>query len=147
MAEEMREEVRAAGAVLFRRAPGAAREYLLLRNARHGTWAPPKGHLEEGESLEQAARRELVEEIGPGAQTRFLEGFLEELFYPVEAGGRRRAKRVAYFLAALEGGAVRLSEEHDECQWADLEGALARLEHEDLRALLCKAAAFLEGRR
>ena len=31
----------------------------------HGAWAIPKGLIEDGESPEQAARREFAEEVGP----------------------------------------------------------------------------------
>ncbi len=50
------------GVVLFK-----GREVLLVRRARGekaGEWSIPGGHLEWGEALETAARRELAEETG-----------------------------------------------------------------------------------
>jgi len=52
-----------AGGVVFNQAG----EVLLVRD-RMGYWVFPKGHLDPGESLEQAALREVVEETGIRAQ-------------------------------------------------------------------------------
>lgn len=37
---------------------------LLCKNLKHGYYFLPGGHIEEGESSEQAFRREMIEEIG-----------------------------------------------------------------------------------
>jgi 8-oxo-dGTP pyrophosphatase MutT (NUDIX family) len=47
--------------ILFR-APGP--QYLLVKRSDTGEWEQPGGHLESGESAEEAAARECVEEIG-----------------------------------------------------------------------------------
>lgn len=47
--------------ILFR-APGP--RYLLVRRSDTGEWEQPGGHIEAGESAEQAAARECIEEIG-----------------------------------------------------------------------------------
>lgn len=52
-----------AGGVVF----NAKREVLLLRD-RMGFWVFPKGHPEPGESLEEAAVREVWEETGVRAE-------------------------------------------------------------------------------
>lgn len=52
-----------AGGVVFNQAG----EVLLLRD-RMGYWVFPKGHVDQGESLEQAAIREVQEETGIQAQ-------------------------------------------------------------------------------
>ena len=137
-------QVEAAGAVVFRDR-GEGPEYLLLRNALHLTWAPPKGHVERGESLKEAALRELEEELGSQARLEFLPGFKEETVYEVDEGAGPRKKRVTYFLARLEGGRILRSTEHDAQVWAGLDTALAVLQHEDLREILRKAHRFLEG--
>jgi 8-oxo-dGTP pyrophosphatase MutT (NUDIX family) len=41
---------------------GEASEVLLLRRARSGRWRLPKGHVDPGESVEEAAIREVAEE-------------------------------------------------------------------------------------
>ena len=45
------------------RAPGPL--FLLVQNADDGQWVQPGGHVEDGESLEEAAQREAYEEVGP----------------------------------------------------------------------------------
>jgi 8-oxo-dGTP pyrophosphatase MutT (NUDIX family) len=51
-----------AGGVVFRRL-GERVEILMIQD-RLGRWTIPKGHVEEGESLEQTALREVAEETG-----------------------------------------------------------------------------------
>lgn len=55
----MKTFVQGAGGVLF----NPERKVLLIRD-RQGYWCFPKGHLDAGESLEQAALREVEEETG-----------------------------------------------------------------------------------
>lgn len=58
------------GGIVFRRVDGQVQFALMLDS--YGKWTFPKGHVENGESLEEAAARETLEELGL-AQIRLLE--------------------------------------------------------------------------
>lgn len=73
-----------------------AGEVLVIRHAR-GEWIMPKGHLEPGESAEEAALREVREETGLAAEIVELLG---ETSYAYRRKGERtlRPKRVIWYL-------------------------------------------------
>ena len=48
-------------------------EVLLLRDKRYDAWTLPKGHVEQGETLKQAALREISEEAGVTEATVLFE--------------------------------------------------------------------------
>ena len=116
-----------AGAVVL------VRDKVALRLAADGTWVLPKGHLEQGETLEQAAAREVAEEMGLGGTLGPRVGDLH-----FEQGGKRR--HVTYFL--FRGGAPLATwEEHrgrDTFLFSPGE-ALAHLTHPEARTLLERA--------
>jgi ADP-ribose pyrophosphatase YjhB (NUDIX family) len=60
------EETSAGGLVVDREASGNARAALIGRTDRRGRllWSLPKGHVEAGETAEDAAVREVAEETG-----------------------------------------------------------------------------------
>ena len=53
-----------AGAVILREVEGQLKVALAQRARANKVWVLPKGHVEKGESLEQAALREVYEETG-----------------------------------------------------------------------------------
>lgn len=52
-----------AGAVIYRKRNDEL-EYLIIQSIINRNWGFPKGHLENNETTEQAARREVFEEVG-----------------------------------------------------------------------------------
>lgn len=56
-------EAVSAGGIIIRHADSNI-ELLLIRDKRYTAWVVPKGHVEYGETLEQAALREIKEEAG-----------------------------------------------------------------------------------
>ena len=56
-------EVKAAGSVVWRRGAGGI-EVAVAHRPHRGDWSLPKGKLDPGEAWEEAALREVEEEIG-----------------------------------------------------------------------------------
>jgi len=132
-----------AAGVLLWRGRADAPEFLLLRNARHGTWGFAKGRLEEGEDLLAGALRECREETGLRLQeTDLVPGFADACHYVLPKG---KLKRVVMFLSARAVGEADLarSGEHDAHQWLPAERALEQLAFEELRRSLVRAAVRL----
>ncbi len=71
-------EVKASGGVIWRRAEDDGVELVVVHRPRYDDWSLPKGKLDPGESWEQAALREVDEEVGlrcrlgAGAPARLL---------------------------------------------------------------------------
>ena len=59
--EKVEREI-SAGGIVFRRTPRAI-QFAIMKDS-YGKWAFPKGHVEKGEELEEAAARETLEELG-----------------------------------------------------------------------------------
>lgn len=89
-------------------------------------WCLPKGHLEEGESPEDAAVREIEEETGIRGQVL---GCLGTIDYWFSAEGRRVHKLVHHYLLEATSGTLSLDGDPDreaiDVAWAPL-GELAR---------------------
>ena len=136
----------AAGFILYFHDEGQVK-FLLLKNATHGTWSFPKGHLEAGEDLMKGARRELAEETGI-TEVQTVSDFEVVLEYPVKV--EREASRVEeyvkrthFFLARAGSTEWTRSPEHDDGGWMPGELALARLQHADLKNALLRAMSMV----
>ena len=87
------------GAIVFTRRNGQLL-YAVVQESS-GAWSFPKGHMEEAETEQQTALREILEETG--LHPVFLEGFRETDEYDLrEKPGTR--KQVVYFLAEFRDG-------------------------------------------
>lgn len=69
------------GAILYRKTEKAV-EYLLLFQKKSQTWSFPKGHMDNGETEEQTAMREVLEETG--LKATLSPNFREEVFYQID---------------------------------------------------------------
>ena len=108
-------EVKASGGVVWRPAPDGAPELVVVHRPRYDDWSLPKGKLDPGESWEDAALREVEEEVGLRCR---LGSELPPVSYRDHKG---RAKVVRYWLMEPEDAAARFTpnDEVDEMRWVD----------------------------
>ena len=103
-----------------------------------GHWDFPKGHLEKGETGEDAARREGREETGI-SKIDIVHGFKVTIRYFVKIGEEKRMKFVVFFLAETKEKAVKISFEHQGYQWLSFEDAYDALTYKNAKEVLKKA--------
>ncbi len=129
------------GAVVYRNTP-KGREYLLIKNKRSEHWGFPKGHIEDGETEQQTARREVLEETG--LHIDLLPMFSCRSSYTIQG---RVEKQVTIFLATTRDTKTVIQEsEIDDCAWMRMDAALKALKFENDRSILRRAGAFLNQR-
>ena len=92
---------------------------LLVKRAEQphiGLWTFPGGMVEEGESPEDAAAREALEEVG--VRVKIEDVFYVASYLPSELGGGRRGQVVVIdYLAKPIGGKVVLNGESSDSRW------------------------------
>ena len=118
-------EVKASGGVVWRRGGDGALELVVAHRPRYDDWSLPKGKLDPGESWEEAALREVEEEVG-------LRCRLGEELPPVHyRDNKGREKAVRYWLMQPEDGAAPFTpnDEVDEMRWVDVADAPALLSY------------------
>lgn len=136
----------AAGGILRR-----GSEVLLLHKHHLNEYVLPKGHVEDGETLEQAAVREVQEETGYGS-LRVLVLLGEPLRSEFMRKGRWTMRDETYFLMELEDdrpATLGVYDDHERDRqifhllWLPLPEAVERLSFEPARAFMRRAAAWL----
>jgi len=129
------------GGVVFRGTPKDA-EIVVIQTASEKRWQLPKGLMDAGETVEQAAVREVREESGIEAEIIEPAREIEYWFTANYDGERRRYhKRVHFFVMRYISGSV---EDHDhevaEARWVLIREALKLLQFKSEREVVETAA-------
>ena len=139
-----------AGAVIFH-IKDKQPYYLLLHypteaRTKKEYWDFPKGHLEKGETEQQAARREVAEETGL-QDISFLPGFKERIQYYFRVQKKTIFKTVVFFLAFTRKKEVKISFEHEDFVWLPFKTAMKKLKFANARRILERAHRFLKEQK
>ena len=118
-------EVKASGGVVWRRGAGGALELVVVHRPRYDDWSLPKGKLDAGETWEDAALREVEEEVGLRCR---LGDELPPVGYRDNKG---REKAVRYWLMQPEDDSAPFTpnDEVDEMRWVEAAAAAALLSY------------------
>jgi len=107
--------IRAAGGIVVRYDRRGHVEVACVYREARGDWTFPKGKLDDGESFEEAALREVYEETGMRCEILRFAGTTN---YTHRKG---KPKIVAYYLMSVTEGAFIPNDEVDELVWVPLE--------------------------
>lgn len=133
-----------AGAVVAHRPTG---RLLLIHQAADDRWCLPKGHVEAGESVLDAARREVAEETGLDGVEYGDELCQVEYRYYDPRADRNVFKSTVYFLAFAPTGPLHLEPGFDRGEWLSASDGRARVRYATDRTALDAAARALGSPR
>src|ERR1700752_1422479 len=120
-----------AGGIVWRRSKEEKIEILLIQDVKD-RWTIPKGHIEEGETAQQTAKREIGEEAG--LKSVDVLGWLGKIHFRY----RRVDKLVLmttqiYLVKALgDTDAIEKEEWMNDIKWFKFHDALDEIEYEDI---------------
>ena len=133
------------GVVPFLKEADGWKVFLIYQYGSDGDifWTFPKGHPEEGELPEEAAKREFFEETGlPLNELRSDLSF--EQTYSFKYKDTQIDKTVIYYLGLVGNKNFTLQEDEvKDAGWFDLEEAKEKLTHDSARDVLAAAAKQL----
>ena len=122
------------GAIVFRKYHGNT-ELLLIKHSAGGHWSFPKGHVEAGETEQQTALREVMEET-------HIEVDLDPTFRQVVTYSPKRdvKKDVIYFLGRAKNfDYIPQEEEIAQIKWVEINLAHSFLTYDNDKQLVNKA--------
>ena len=146
------------GAVVFRREKRKIKYLVLLKTPRkkgaEDYWGFPQGHIEKGETWQDALKREVREETGL-KNLKIIPDFYAWVKYFYRAVGEEAKKRKrkniglnvfkisTFYLAEAKTEKIKLSHEHIDYQWLEFKRAYKLLAYRQTKKVLEKANEYV----
>lgn len=126
-----------AGGIIFRHGKKGV-EILLIQDAKD-RWTIPKGHIEEGETAQQAARREIAEEAGLNEVD--IIGWLDKIHFRYRRVDKLVLMTTQIYLVRAKGDtdAIRKEDWMNGIKWFPFNEALDAIEYDDIGKLMLLA--------
>jgi 8-oxo-dGTP diphosphatase len=133
-----------AGGVVYR-VNGKEAEVVIVRMVPEQRWQLPKGLIDDGETFEQAALREVREESGMTAELVAPLETIEYWFTADWGNSRRRIHKFVHFflMRHMDGDGSDHDHEVDEVRWVTIDEAIATLEFKSERDVVLKASTMI----
>lgn len=127
-----------AGGIVFRRNQKNEIEFLLIQDHKD-RWTIPKGHIEEGETAQQAAKREIGEEAGLN-DTEML-GWLGKIHFRYRRIDKLVliSQQVYLMRVKTDGNEIQKEDWMNGIKWFSFYDALDAIEYEDIGKLMLLA--------
>ncbi len=126
------------GGIVYRKFHGNT-EILLIKHIKSGYWSFPKGHIENGETEEETARREIKEETD--IDVYIDAGFREVATYSPK---KDTMKNVVYFVARARNYDYKPQpQEIADIKWVEIGQAQNILAYDNDKLIASKAKSFI----
>lgn len=127
-----------AGGIVFRRDKDGGIEILLIQDAKD-RWTIPKGHIEEGETAQVTAKREIGEEAG--LKDVEVLGWLGKIHFRYRRLDKLVLMTTQIYLVRAKGdtNAIQKEEWMNGIKWFKFHDALEAIEYEDIGKLMLLA--------
>jgi 8-oxo-dGTP pyrophosphatase MutT (NUDIX family) len=127
-----------AGGIVFRHGEKGGVEILLIQDAKD-RWTIPKGHIEEGETAQQTARREIGEEAG--LKNVDVLGWLGKIHFRYRRVDKLVLMTTQIYLVRAKGdtNAIQKEDWMNDIRWFTFHDALDEIEYEDIGKLMLLA--------
>ena len=127
------------GAVVYRKYHGNV-EILLIKHLNSGHWSFPKGHIEDGETEFETAKREIKEETG-------IDVMIDHTFREIVTYSPRKdtQKIVVYFLGRAINYHQHIPQKDEiaEVRWFDIGHAPSVLTYDNDKSIISKAKGLI----
>ena len=133
------------GGVVFRHTKAGDLEILLIQDSKD-RWTIPKGHIEEGETAQDTARREITEEAG--LKQMDILGWLGKIHFRYRRIDKLVLMTTQIYLVRARGDTNDIQKEEwmNGIKWFEFHDALDAIEYEDIGKLMLLAMRRIRER-